>query len=124
VVYPSKLLFHLTYRTVKTSNDRLHKTDQESSRSLGGRNEPAVTQTVVADHDNSGSEDDNEHKEQIIFFCENSNKPSICLQHMLYAKQLASLCAMMVQAAGYSKLPVRIYQNIWHHIPKDIQLLL
>jgi hypothetical protein len=110
---------------VKTSNDRLHKTDQESTRSLGGRNEPAVTQIVVADHDNdSGSEDDNEHKEQIIFFCENSNKPSICLQLILYAKQLASLCTMMVQAAGYSKLPVRIYQNKWHHIPKDIQHLL
>ena len=39
---------------------------------------------------------------------------------MLYAKEVVSLCAMMVQAAGYFKLPVRIYQTKCHHIPKDI----
>jgi len=32
---------------VKTSNDRLHKTDQKSSRSVGGRNEPAVPKLLL-----------------------------------------------------------------------------
>jgi hypothetical protein len=39
---------------------------------------------------------------------------------MLFAQQVVSLCAMMVQAAGYSKLPVHIYQTKRLYIPEDI----
>jgi hypothetical protein len=50
------------------------------------------TKGVIVDYDNDCVSDDeyNEHKVEIILFCENSNKMSICLQHMLYAKEVVN----------------------------------
>jgi hypothetical protein len=50
------------------------------------------TKGVIADCDNDWVSDDeyDEHKEEIILFCENSNKMSNCLQHMLYAKEVVN----------------------------------
>ena len=95
---------------MKTSNDRLHKTDQESTRSVGGGGGGGgvgtnlqhpklllLTVTMTAALKMIIST-----KNRLFSFVKTVTKYQFSLQHMLYAKEVVILCVMMVQVAGYS----------------------